>query len=841
MAEVGPDGNVWVIDWYNYIVQHNPTPAGFTTGKGAAYESDLRDKKYGRIYRVVYEGKDAPKEKKAGFTLADATHAKLVQTLASDNLFWRRHAQRLLVERGKTDVLPALIELARDAKVDAIGLNVGVIHALWTLHGLGALDGKNAEATAAAVAALRHNSAGVRRNAVQVLPRSQKSVAAILQTGLTKDADPHVRLQALLALADQPATREAGEAIVAVLSEPRNAEDRWIPDAATCAAASNSETFLKALSASKEPTPKLLDVTAIVAEHYARGGPVESVGSVLAALATADPKVADAVVRGLAKGWPSGKAVKIDEKLDASLEQLFGRLPPERRGTLIRLATAWGSKKFEKYAAEAVAMLLARVKNDSLQAEDRLAAARELVGHGTPGKETVTTLLDLVTPSTPPDLAAGFLDALRVIESPDVGRMILERLSGFSPAPRSAGIRVVLSRPEWTKDLLTALDKGKVQLSELALDQKQALADHPNRDIRFKARGLLSRGGALPDPNRQKVLEELLPITREKGDPAAGKLVFKNQCAKCHVHGGEGTRIGPDLTGMAVHPKEHLLTDILDPSRSVEANFRTYVVTLKTGRTITGLLAAESRTAIELFDAEGKKQTLLRADVEELQASPKSLMPEGFEKQVKRKELVDLLEFLTQRGKYLTLPLEKAATVVSTKGMFYSENAPGERLVFDDWKPKTFEGVPFNLIDPNGDRTRNVILLYGPLGSIPPKMPKSVKLDCNARVKTIHLLSGVSGWGFPYGPKGSVSMIVRLHYADDKTEDHPLKNGDHFADYIRRVDVPGSKFAFNLRGKQIRYLTVQPGRAETIKQVEFVKGPDDTAPVVMAVTVEAPE
>src|SRR5207302_3127490 len=94
MAEVGPDGNVWVIDWYNYIVQHNPTPQGFRTGKGAAYESDLRDKKHGRIYRIVYQGKDGGKEKKPAFTLADAAPKKLVETLKSDNLFWRRHAQR---------------------------------------------------------------------------------------------------------------------------------------------------------------------------------------------------------------------------------------------------------------------------------------------------------------------------------------------------------------------------------------------------------------------------------------------------------------------------------------------------------------------------------------------------------------------------------------------------------------------------------------------------------------------------------------------------------------------------------------------------------------------------
>src|SRR5260370_15866724 len=120
-------------------------------------------------------------------------------------------------------------------------------------------------------------------------------------------------------------------------------------------------------------------------------------------------------------------------------------------------------------------------------------------------------------------------------------------------------------------------------------------------------------------------------------DGLAGKRVLKNQCSKCHVHGVEGDRIGPDLTGMAVHGKEHLLTDIIDPSRSVEGNFRIYTVTTRSGRVLTGLLASESRTAIELFDAEGKKQTILREDIDELAAGTKSLMPDGFEKQGSRK------------------------------------------------------------------------------------------------------------------------------------------------------------------------------------------------------------
>jgi uncharacterized protein len=81
-------------------------------------------------------------------------------------------------------------------------------------------------------------------------------------------------------------------------------------------------------------------------------------------------------------------------------------------------------------------------------------------------------------------------------------------------------------------------------------------------------------------------------------------------------------------------------------------------------------------------------------------------------------------------------------------------------------------------------------------------------------------------------------MIVRLHYADGTAEDHALKNGEEFADYIRRIDVPGSKFAFNLNGRQVRYLAVEPKRKDKIERIEFVKGPDETAPVVMAVTVE---
>ena len=264
-----------------------------------------------------------------------------------------------------------------------------------------------------------------------------------------------------------------------------------------------------------------------------------------------------------------------------------------------------------------------------------------------------------------------------------------------------------------------------------------------------------------------------------------------------------------------------------------------YTVATLDGRVINGLLATETRTTVELLDAEGKRQVVLREEIDEMKASKQSLMPEGFEKQITPAQLNDLLAFLTNRGKYLPLDLRKAATIVSTKGMFYDADSPIERLVFPDWSPKTVDGVPFLLVDPQGSRVPNVVLLNGPNGEFPPRMPRSVELPCHAPAKAIHFLSGVSGWGFPGGRPGSVSMIVRLHYADGTTEDHPLRNGQEFADYIRVIDVPGSKLAFRLRGgQQLRYLAIRPEKPAVIDRIELVKGADETAPVVVAITLE---
>src|SRR5205814_18688 len=185
-------------------------------------------------------------------------------------------------------------------------------------------------------------------------------------------------------------------------------------------------------------------------------------------------------------------------------------------------------------------------------------------------------------------------------------------------------------------------------------------------------------------------------------------------------------------------PKAELLVHIMDPSRSVEGNYRVYTVALQDGRVLSGLLASETKTSVEIIDAQAKKHLIQRDTIEELNASNKSLMPDGFEKTLSADELVNLLEFLTQRGQYLPVSLAKAATVVSTRGMFYSKDAEAERLIFPDWSPRTFKGVPFHFVDPQDGKVPNAILLYAPQGQIPPKMPKSVKLPCNTPARAIH-------------------------------------------------------------------------------------------------------
>jgi putative membrane-bound dehydrogenase-like protein len=814
-GEVGPDGALWVVDWYNYIIQHNPTPRGFRTGRGAAYETSLRDKEHGRIYRVSYKGAFGGASSTSPPSRLDkATPQQLVDTLQNDNMLWRMHAQRLLIERGKKDVVPALCELVRNTKTDEIGLNAAAIHAVWTLHGLGALDGSDSQAVAMATAALKHPSAGVRRAATMVLPRSD--AGPLLSSGVLGDSDAQVRMAALLALAEMPPTEAAGKVVLTALREPRNADDRWIPEAATCAAARNDASFIRAVLASYKPaTPvnekheadsanlisnpsfeqqdsdrpsgwrstthsgrgqfgsadvartgsrsvkisseqggdlswaarvavkprtdyqligwiktdnvqkvgrahgamlnihelqdpvrgatkaltgnndwtqvqlnfnsgQLSEVTVnclfggwgrttgtawfddielkpasgpelageigrvvrVVTTHYAQRAPVDSIVGTLAALKGASPTLAAAVLDGLMSGWPQDKAPSLGETGKKTLTQLMESLPESARDRLLALAQRWGQPElFGTSVASILESLKKQVADASLGDDKRAAAARRLVGLQD-NSDTADLVLNQINVLSPPTLATGLVNALGGSRITRTGEAITDYWAQFSPAVRRAAIAVLMRRAEWAMALLEAIQREKISKGDLAAEHWAQLKQNPSRAVARRAERMAEINANISS-DRQEVVKALLPLAKEKGDAVRGKEVFATQCANCHAINGEGGKIGPDLTGVGTRDRADILLEILDPNRSVEANYRMWHVTTKEGDTYSGRLEAETQTSVEILDTSGQKHVVQRKDIASLEGSQFSIMPTGLEA-IPTDDLKGLLEFLAQ-------------------------------------------------------------------------------------------------------------------------------------------------------------------------------------------------
>ncbi|MFW5726652.1 MAG: PVC-type heme-binding CxxCH protein, partial [bacterium] len=247
-AKVGPDGAVWVLDWYNFIIQHNPTPSpdrgGYQAenGPGNAHINPLRDRTHGRIWRVVHEETPAYEP----ISLSQDEPEALVKALSHENMHWRMTAQRLLVERGETDVVTMLLDQVKNTRTDELGNSPAALHALWTLHGLGVMDGSNEEAYRVAVKALNHPAPAVRKAALQVLPSTSWARQAILKSGIVNDKDPHTRKAAILALADMPASNKIGRMLYDMSQEAAVQQDEWLSKAVYLASSRHAQGFMEA-------------------------------------------------------------------------------------------------------------------------------------------------------------------------------------------------------------------------------------------------------------------------------------------------------------------------------------------------------------------------------------------------------------------------------------------------------------------------------------------------------------------------------------------------------------------------------------------------------------------
>jgi len=246
-AKVGPDGVLWVLDWYDFIIQHNPTPTtergGYQaeTGSGNAYENPLRDKSHGRVWRIVHRDS----KPYTPIQLDQENTDELIEALGNDNMFWRITAQRLLVESGNLEAVGALLELIKDERTDHEGNNFKALHALWTLHGLGAIKEGN-ETYPVAVGALKHPAAGVRKAAIQILTNVKWTDQTVASSGILQDPDPGTRLSAILSLVDLAPSDTIGNTLYLLSREKTIIENDWLAKATYVAASKHKVGFIKA-------------------------------------------------------------------------------------------------------------------------------------------------------------------------------------------------------------------------------------------------------------------------------------------------------------------------------------------------------------------------------------------------------------------------------------------------------------------------------------------------------------------------------------------------------------------------------------------------------------------
>ncbi len=216
-AEVGPDGNLWVADWYNFIIQHNPTPTaergGYDAvkGLGNAHENPNRDRQHGRIYRAVWN--QATPSSIA--SLENASDEELITALQHSNQFWRLTAQRLIVAENKTSTVPQLKKLVKSG-------GVAGAHALWSLDGLRQLDRNTHQL------ALLKPDPILKRNAIRAIPHTDEGMQLFFDTAVVQAKDPLVRLAAFSKLAHFPDRERISLAATQLAKRPQNANDEWL-------------------------------------------------------------------------------------------------------------------------------------------------------------------------------------------------------------------------------------------------------------------------------------------------------------------------------------------------------------------------------------------------------------------------------------------------------------------------------------------------------------------------------------------------------------------------------------------------------------------------------------
>jgi putative membrane-bound dehydrogenase-like protein len=609
---LGPDGAIYVLDFYREVIE-TPLSLPEDIQKGLPLVSQGK----GRIWRIVPDG--AKKAERPA--LGKATTEELVKQLEHPN-YWRRiTAQRLLVERQDGSKLVELESMAKDSKNAP-----GRLHALRTLEGLNRLEAKHLEA------ALKDASAGVRAHAVQMAEPWLKTNKDLQKRlfDLAEDRAFEVRFQVALSAGVLGLEAVVGGPVSLLMMT--DSEEPWIRTALLSSVRAEAARPLLAFMALREPyrTNAKSGYLQTISQLAALATTQMSVEKATEVLAVADIESGPATWQlAVLQGWGQGLKAK-----GVSLGKVWEPTSP-------------AVKKYQERLNPVFAGAAKKAADPALAVAERDSAIR-LLGFG-PFASGETAFKELLTPQTPAELQVAAVRALANHDDPKVGTHLLTAWKSASPSLRREIVDAVLARPARVQQLLDAIEKKQVLASHLEPAKLTLLRKHPDAKIRARADKLLKDQVA---PAREEVIKNYQNAALErKPDAKAGKLVFKKVCAACHRLENEGIEVGPDLlSALANKTPETLVIDILDPSREVDPRYIEYVATLKDGRVVTGLIAAETASSVTLRRADKAEDTLLRSQIDTLQATAKSLMPEGLEMQLNPQELYDVIAYLLQVG-----------------------------------------------------------------------------------------------------------------------------------------------------------------------------------------------
>ncbi len=596
-----PDGTLYVLDMCRELVEHGHVPE-----RVLAHLDFSRGSEHGRIYRVApldFETPPAPR-------LGEATIQELVGHLEHPGGWWRETAHRLIFERQDKAAVPLLRRLMKESERP-----LARMHALWSLHGLGALKNQDV------ALALADSSPGVREHAVphaeQRMKRSARLFRKILE--LAGDENPRVRLRVALALGEV-GDRRVLPALVKIARS--DGEDRWIRNSVLSSSTRLADRLFTKLTALDEfqQEPLAGQWLPPLARTVGGRGVASELRRLTRAAAThealaSQPDLQLAIVTSLAEG------LAINGRIFTRLNNLH---PAADR--MIRT-------HFEAALSAAADVAVSEKK--------RLAAIR-LVRHATLD-EVRETLANLIDPQQPQAVQLASIEALAGFDDSEIAPLFLESWGAQTPKVRGGVLSGVLSRPEWTRALLDAIESETVPVHQIDAKRRELLMNHDDPGIRDRSLNLFE---ASTPEDRLKVLADYQATLTLPGDRGRGEKVYRRECIKCHRVGSTRHIVGPNLIVAGYQDRETLLTSILDPNRVVEPQFTQYVVTDRKGRLYTGLMAQETAASITLVESEDLQATLLRKDIQEIRATGQSLMPEGLEETISQQEMADLMTFI---------------------------------------------------------------------------------------------------------------------------------------------------------------------------------------------------